>query len=706
VPVPFAEKKFRYFLHLVGGLTGIKDLAGNSLDFQSQVQVQDFLVIPFSVDTRKRQVGEPYYPDNLVVNIVRRYENEDEDEQPSLYLPGEIPPAGGQVAPAEAYPQADVFGAVVYVTGGKLAARPAARVTKVVDDLNQQPPAAQTSDLRFCPESVGGEPQVATNTAAVRFGAAIQNPLNPFGSRLQTLWREIDMSLSRVDPFDYDLDVEQMYWAPFATGPITYDQFDRVSLFLGHSEFRPEPCVGAFSALPSLPNSGLGVKFVDNYAHNLTVNTGEREDDPGPHPAYQDKPLTIDSALAFTEQNGINRYLPLPTFDKPYFVWRDQTSKLQGGNSGVGSDVRNANQNVSPYIISPWLTGGGRLVTLNNGNLRFNRGFWSNFQEFWLLQTTRRDTFTGGGLGSIALPLLADFWTYCDDPDLPANNGFVATGFNGWQIALTVQSAPTPNFRAFSAGFAGIGARPPICVDPSTPAWTTASGGYDPNGNRTSSSTDNSLYWIMADFMKRQSVVTAGFVDVANPHRMPNRLRLEGDPRLGPYFPDSQGRPALPTGFVPFYDYVFEPPLDSLPGGTAVVAEFRAASIVDPEPWRWSQLPATIKPVQPDEINFPLDPLKACDAHMRKFDDRLVNGRARSYWAYYYNRQVTDYTTDIANLSRDQFTSQFVGANETFRASDVRYFNWRFIMRNNVDATPPVSPSIESFAVAYRFEKQ
>jgi hypothetical protein len=34
----------------------------------------------------------------------------------------------------------------------------------------------------------------------------------------------------------------------------------------------------------------------------------------------------------------------------------------------------------------------------------------------------------------------------------------------------------------------------------------------------------------------------------------------------------------------------------------------------------------------------------------------------------------------------------------------VRYFNWRFIMKNNVEADPAVSPDLESFAMIYRFE--
>ena len=52
-----------------------------------------------------------------------------------------------------------------------------------------------------------------------------------------------------------------------------------------------------------------------------------------------------------------------------------------------------------------------------------------------------------------------------------------------------------------------------------------------------------------------------------------------------------------------------------------------------------------------------------------------------------------------------EFTGKFAGPTETFLPSDVKYFNWRFIMKNNVEANPPVSPVIDSFAVTYRFER-
>ncbi len=318
--VPFGERRFRYYLHLLGSTKGIRDLAGNPLDFQSEVGVRDFLVIPFSLDTRNDSQNRPLFADNLSVSIVRRYASDDEDEQPSLYLPGEratIDPNSGEPinSPPEAYPLQDVFGAVTYLANGTLQARNTTRVRKVVDDLNQQPPPPQTSDLRFCPTDLDTGGSIATPSASVRFGQGIQNPLNPFGARLQTVWREIDMSLSRVDPLDFNLDVEQMWWAPFQGGAITFDQFDRVSLFFGHSEWRPEPCVGSFSSLPVLDNSGLKSRFADNYAYNKST-TGAKTLDPAPHPAYVDQVLTIDASNTIFEPNGVNRYLPLPTFQQ------------------------------------------------------------------------------------------------------------------------------------------------------------------------------------------------------------------------------------------------------------------------------------------------------------------------------------------------------------------------------------------------------
>ena len=109
----------------------------------------------------------------------------------------------------------------------------------------------------------------------------------------------------------------------------------------------------------------------------------------------------------------------------------------------------------------------------------------------------------------------------------------------------------------------------------------------------------------------------------------------------------------------------------------------------------------------PDETNFPLDPFKAGDAHIRKYDDRSpgLGLPSRNFWSYFYNKTVTTYVEDPNQLLDATFLSQFNGPNDGFTARDIRYVNWRFIMSNNVDAAQPVTPGIETFALSYRFQR-
>ena len=66
---------------------------------------------------------------------------------------------------------------------------------------------------------------------------------------------------------------------------------------------------------------------------------------------------------------------------------------------------------------------------------------------------------------------------------------------------------------------------------------------------------------------------------------------------------------------------------------------------------------------------------------------------------------MTSYTEDLNTLMDPRFTGGFAGPFESFLPRDVKYFNWRFLMTNDVDAKPPVSPSVDTFMVTYRFEQ-
>lgn len=735
---------FRYFLHLIADSTdgGIRDLAGNRLDLQGSTAARaSSVVMPFTLDTRTN-AGAPMFPDNRVVSIVRRFAGRDEDANPSWYRPEEVQPPGS-TSRAAAFPLDDLFGAYVLVDG-RLQARPTTRSRLIADNVNQAPVVQQplrpqpANPLGWCPQTVFAalaqtEDQRASNSTTNVFNQGIQNPLNPFGCRLQTLWREVDLSLSRTDPFDFNLDIEGMYWAPFAAGAVSFDEFDRTSLWLSHSEFRPAPCVGDFSALPSLPDSGLRPQFARNVAWNQQpVGSGNLEQTTSPRvPAYSGAALTIDPSRAVNEPNGINRFLPMPAFQKPYFVFRDETVMEQGGNAGIGSDLTPVPSSsvpfaYAPYIVSPFLNGQGRrwidVPGPNGTTASFVNSFWNDAPGFRLGAPNAADSFTGGLVGSIALPLLADFWTWCDSSELPVGDPYVALGTNGWQVSVTLQSSAQPNFRVLSAGRPAAAPQGGLCMDTSNTGWNSAVGGWGPNLNPSlpwvqTAAGDNTLYWVMLDVARRQSVMTSGFVDLFDPHRRPEG---SSDPRLGPFYLQG-GATTLPQDVLPRFAYEFDPPLNQLPAGTSLVPQFRAASAVDPAPWYWTawiSAPNALFPapspndpgfpaqarqdLRPTAANFPLDPLKAGDAHIRKWDTR--NGR--NTWTHFYNKVVTRYVEDPNELMNPAFAEQYSVPADPFTPRHVRYVNWRFVVGNNVDVNPPVAPSIDTFALTYRFAPQ
>ncbi|MEC7583037.1 MAG: hypothetical protein VYE77_01855 [Planctomycetota bacterium] len=695
-----AGQPFEYFLHLIAGGEGLTDLSGQPLDLDADdPELAQAVVIPFDLDARVVG-GRPTQSDNLVVYSSSSFEADDEDERPSYYLADER--VNPQAPTVNAQVIRDLYGNHVLLEGS-LHGRPTSRVRAVVDDVNQGTAPAQSTVFRWCYEAAA-QP---VPSALTRFNQGIQNPFNPFGSRVQMLWREIDMGLSRTAPQDMDLDIEQMFWAPLSTGVVSFDIFDSTSLFLGHSEKRPEPCVGNFSALPNLPDSGLFGRFEQNYVWNPSLSGMDVDSQPAPHSAYIGQSVTIAPTMAITEPTGTYRYLPLPEFQKPYFVWRDQTVKEQGGE--LGQTFLDASDTAvrrlllrpnpgfpdgawSPYILSPWMNGRGdavRSVPAPPGEppgLQIVRGRWNNGSNRRLQSRGLRDSATGGLLGSIALPLLADFQTLCDEVDLPLANPFRAAGVNGWQVSFAVQSDPMPAFRAYSGGRPTFGAGE-LCIGPGSAQWANATGGFDLNGQPLPGR-DNTIYWAMIDLLKRQTVTTSGFIDLEDPHRVPVNF---ADPRL---------RPQIPTGFLPEFLWEFGPLQQ--PVGTSVAFEFRAAGDVDPQPWQWREdnvLSSQDLYTRPDRRNVVMDPLKACDAHIRKFDDR----GGRNDWSHFYHGVVTDYVEDPNDLFTVPFTQQYATAIDPFGPHDVRYINWRLRMSNAVDADPPVSPRVDALMLAWRW---
>jgi hypothetical protein len=337
------------------------------------------------------------------------------------------------------------------------------------------------------------------------------------------------------------------------------------------------------------------------------------------------------TSQVFFDPTGSNRFMPLPKFLKPYMTWRDERVMVQGGGDG------------DPTVLSPFVRQ------------------WNN--------STNSPLQLDGKVGSIALPLLADFWYYPDSPDLPKSDPFEATGFNGWQIALAVTSSPRPDFRVYSAGgysSPGYPRGPKIRRDPSLEV--TARGGYTPAGGTTPAN-DNSVYWIKVDFLKRISVMTYGFFRLADPHRA-TAINYGGDSRLGPY-------PDVAAGYEPDFDQWFEPPLSELPVGTAVKPEYR---VLD----RGTK-----------NIAFELNPLAAGEAHIR--ENYLSNTRS---FDYYFGSAITEYSSNLTELYSSEYLSRF-----GVLPSRAQWLNFRLVFENNPEASSSVTPAIDSFAMTYRLRK-
>lgn len=704
-PRAFEDQRYRYFALLQAGPDGVRDRAGNALELDGAA---DHVAVPFALDLRRDSQG-PQEPDNLVAYAVRRFDDADEDERPSPLRDDEVARFGQQIG-ADALPVPDWFGAHT-VAGGRLHARPTARVMRFVDDRNvpQVPPPGST--LPHCPPSFDGAGTFTRRVSELRFGQAVLDPLNPRGARLQTVFREIDLGLSQLDPQDMDLEVESMGWAPWGDEPTTTTVFAGASVLLGHSEWRPEPCLSSFSTLPVLPDSGLHVDFAENVAHDIDPTRGAPVLT-APHVAFADREWRMDPADAFRDPSGTHRYLPLPEFEEPYFVWRDQTLPVQGGDAGAGSDVQNTANVFDPYIASPFLMGRGRGTTGVVGALESENPAWINARNFSLESPTRIDTLTGGLLGALALPLLVDVRIDGYQNGSPGGFGVPVGGGPGldmlcgqyrgpgdvtlsglgWTVSLAHGCSPLPAFRAYSGGFIDqTGVRSDVQIGTGDPEWSRALGGYTPTGQRTPP-LDNSVYWSAVGFLKRRTVSTAGFVDLLDPHRVDPAVL--DDPRL-------LQLPAMPVGSgANVMVFVDAPPLGP---GASIDVEVRAAGGVDPEPWIWRQQ-GWREELRPTSGNFPLDPRKAGDAGIRKWDDRETGGVPRDAWVFPYNRVVTGYTDDPALLRDPEWLRGHAGPQGELEPHDVRYVNCRVVLRNGVASGRAVESSVDTLALAWRIE--
>ncbi|MEQ1633122.1 MAG: hypothetical protein ABL997_12165, partial [Planctomycetota bacterium] len=217
-----------YWFHLLLGSGGLTDLSGNS--------VQIFNDDPSNVvnNWSAQLTIDQDDPDNLALWHSYPFESADED---------------GTVAGS-----IDLFGQF-RLLDGRLVAAEAVRFNRTADSRNLA--GINRSNRGECP---GTPTTFAPNNGGVLYwtprmldtvqppnvpnvfeGGNVAQPVGqviephqPRGSRMQMRYLEDDFGLSNRQSSDMMLDVEQLYWSPFADFDVRFDVFDRYSMSLGH----------------------------------------------------------------------------------------------------------------------------------------------------------------------------------------------------------------------------------------------------------------------------------------------------------------------------------------------------------------------------------------------------------------------------------------------------------------------------------------
>ena len=371
-------------------------------------------------------------------------------------------------------------------------------------------------------------------------------------------------------------------------------------------------------------------------------------------------------------------------------------------NAQTGTPARDITCNVS----SPWVPDWPLNAFPNSGNL-FTGPIWVMDEDDFIGTRTR-------DFDPIALPLLLEFKVYPDD----ATNG-AASSANQFHIGHMGPLWPgTPalgcgyyNYRPLG-GCAGLdwsvtrvhttGGFDPqnnidVKVNPdntyqATGAWIKDMGLGDPiAGLYKTKYGDSHIHWAQADFIRKVSMATFGFIDLQRPNQA---KATTTSTTLTVGIPDftTLGANIAGKDFVT----VVDPPITAQPAGTSVKIEFRGATtipgpqpasavnhIYDRKPNETSS--GVIPTIQSGKI---LNPFYACDAYREAMPNAPTTPRVAAVG-------LTPYVVE----------EQIDTLRDPAKGSLPRYLNWRVVFENNTLVTPATSPSLRSMSVVYRMAR-
>ncbi|MEM7310336.1 MAG: hypothetical protein AAF682_26910 [Planctomycetota bacterium] len=310
--------------------------------------------------------------------------------------------------PAQADGAPDIRGQFLYDTeNGAIQARPVTRFSAIADRTQAVP------------------------GIMIPFAPGIQSPLSPLGSKLQSVWRYMDVGFTATDESGHNVDVEGLAWSPIGA-QVVADFYPEFEMRLAHSNQLPDEYLDKTSLLPTKPVSGLTEASFD----------GNILDDPeSPQDVVHAKALgyMLDPLDLFFAPTG-TPMLPWPMNTQgggeySSYTWRDTAVQAEGGPNSNGID---------PLIMED-----AGLIPADTGG----------------------DLAMSGQVPSIGLPLLMEFRCFPSD---------TSVGLNRFDISLALNTSRLPAFRVFSTGGIDTSGNP-VLVDPDLAA--TPSGGFNPNSS-------------------------------------------------------------------------------------------------------------------------------------------------------------------------------------------------------------------------------
>lgn len=268
----------KYFCSLVGGASGVNDLAGNKLATLGFTPPVEFTLLAAASDQRNG-------------GIVLRFSSANEDGDPA----NKPEVRGGQV--------------LFDFQKGVLKPRPVSRFSAVAD---------RTTPIVSNMVGVGG----------------ILTPISRYGSRLMHVYRYADVGFTISDETNYNIDIERMAWVPL-NGLIVSDFFPEYEMRLTHSKFLPDEQVDG-ALLPQYPNSGFNDDGFD-----LNVLDDPKNEFKVVSPK-QDGYVLDPTAIFLSPTNTLMYPMPMnlgndPEFYK-YFTWRDTAIQAVAAPFGQGTD--------------------------------------------------------------------------------------------------------------------------------------------------------------------------------------------------------------------------------------------------------------------------------------------------------------------------------------------------------------------------------